>query len=93
MNAKFSGREANKRNGKIVIVGGGSARSLSVAMQREPCQIVVVESDKIGIVGVGEFVNKTQARFKFAIEFADWRCIGHVTVAGTRSGYSSWSQY
>ncbi|HEX4079073.1 MAG TPA: tryptophan halogenase family protein [Rhizomicrobium sp.] len=50
---------ADKRIGKIVIVGGGSAgwmaaARLRIATQHEPCRIVLVESDDIGIVGVGE---------------------------------------
>ncbi|HEX4078265.1 MAG TPA: tryptophan halogenase family protein [Rhizomicrobium sp.] len=105
---------ADRHTRKIVIVGGGSAgwmaaAALRNATRREPCEVVLVESDEIGIVGVGEstlpglrdfnrtlgideneFVSKTHATFKLAIEFVDWKRPGHTyfNPLGTQ-GFSS----
>ena len=59
---------SDKRIRRIVVVGGGSAgwmaaAALRVATERERCEIVLVESDEIGIVGVGESTVPTIREF------------------------------
>lgn len=87
---------------KIVIVGGGSAGWITAAMishylKDSPCEIELIESEQIGIIGVGEstippflqlirslgidekeFMQETQAAFKLAIRFENWREKGEV---------------
>ncbi|PXA87651.1 tryptophan halogenase [Caulobacter sp. D4A] len=87
---------------KIVIVGGGSAGWITAAMlshylKDSSCEIELIESEQIGIIGVGEstippflqlirglgideveFMQETQAAFKLAIRFENWRQKGEV---------------
>ena len=80
---------------RVVILGGGTAgwmaaAAITKALNRA-CEVHVVESSAIGIVGVGEatippirqmnnylgldeneFIAKTKATFKLAIQFVDW---------------------
>ncbi|WP_440053148.1 tryptophan halogenase family protein [Pseudoalteromonas sp. T1lg65] len=82
---------------KFVIVGGGTAGWLAAAtlgniFRHSDVQIELVESEEIGIIGVGEatipplvdtleslgidlveFIQATQATFKWGIRFENWR--------------------
>ncbi|WP_026287112.1 tryptophan halogenase family protein [Gilvimarinus chinensis] len=82
---------------RMVIVGGGTAgwiaaTTLGRIFQNSNVSIELVESEQVGVIGVGEatvplfvdflrrsgideadFIRRTQATFKWGIEFVDWR--------------------
>ncbi|MCP8899807.1 tryptophan halogenase family protein [Gilvimarinus xylanilyticus] len=82
---------------KLVILGGGTAgwiaaTTLGRIFQNSDVSIELVESEQVGVIGVGEatvplfvdflrrsgideadFIRRTQATFKWGIEFVDWR--------------------
>ncbi|UTF59348.1 tryptophan halogenase family protein [Gilvimarinus sp. DA14] len=82
---------------RFVIVGGGTAgwiaaTTLGRIFQHSDVSIELVESEQVGVIGVGEatvplfvdflrrsgideadFIRRTQATFKWGIEFVDWR--------------------
>ena len=84
----------------VVVVGGGTAGwTAATAIAKligANLNVVLVESDAIGTVGVGEatippfrtmhrllkideaeFLSRTQGTFKLAIQFENWRDVGH----------------
>ena len=84
----------------VVVVGGGTAGWTAAAAIAKligaNLNVVLVESDAIGTVGVGEatippfrtmhrllkideaeFLSRVQGTFKLAIQFENWRAVGH----------------
>lgn len=108
---------ANRPIKKMVIAGGGTAGWMTAALIKKVFQqrveIELVESEEIGIIGVGEatippiqtfnsvlgldeaeFLRETNASFKLAIRFDNWKRQGesyyHTFGApGTTIGFSS----
>ena len=91
---------SNAKVENIVVVGGGTAgwtAAASIArLIGANLNVVLVESDAIGTVGVGEatippfrtlhrllkideadFMSRVQGTFKLAIQFENWRAVGH----------------
>ncbi len=99
----------------VVVVGGGTAgwtAAASIArLIGANLNVVLVESDAIGTVGVGEatippfrtmhrllkideaeFLSKVQGTFKLAIQFENWRNVGHDYVHSFGfTGQSCWA--
>ena len=84
----------------VVVVGGGTAGWTAAAAVAKligvNLNVVLVESDAIGTIGVGEatippfrtmqrllkideadFLSRVQGTFKLAIQFENWRSVGH----------------
>ena len=99
----------------VVVVGGGTAGWTAAAAVAKligaNLNVVLVESDAIGTVGVGEatippfrtmhrllkideadFLSRVQGTFKLAIQFENWRAVGHDYIHSFGfTGQSCWA--
>jgi tryptophan 7-halogenase len=98
----------------LAIVGGGTAGLLTALILKQTypkLKIDIIESDKIGIVGVGEgstehwqsfmghcnistseLVEKTDATFKYGINFQNWNGDGDYYIQSVSGGFNIESQ-